>query len=142
LKRSRYIALLAEGLVAGKTKAAIAREAGFNVAAFAGLEADPEFQVMFDSLISDRQKRTKMQLEVMSALALKAHMEIMADVAHRDRLAASESVLDRVGLGKTSKVQQTTVGVMGVAAITEDFKGRSLADLEHYALHGRFPEDG
>ena len=131
--------LLAEGQAQGKTQAAIAREHGLKQGVFAGLVADPEYQAILDGLIKDHRSRVLMQMEVMSALALKAHVDIMQDPSHRDRLAAAESILDRTGMSKTSKVQQTTVAAVGVTPVTADFQGRSLADLEHYATHGRFP---
>lgn len=131
---------LAEGMVAGKTKAAIAKELGMNARALGQLEKLPEFQGVVDELIAERRRRTTMQLEVMSALALRAHMEIMQDAAHRERLSAAESVLDRTGFGKTQKVQQTTVAqVTGSLALAQDFQGRTVAELEHYATHGKFP---
>ena len=138
-RRRKLMILLAEGQAQGKTQAAIAREHGLKQGVFAGLVADPEYQAILDGLIKDRRSRVLMQMEVMSALALKAHVDIMQDPAHRDRLAAAESILDRTGMSKTSKVQQTTVAAVGVTPVTADFQGRSLADLEHYATHGRFP---
>jgi hypothetical protein len=130
---------VAEGVVAGKTQVAIARELSVNTSTIYRMERLPEFQPIVDEMVAERRRRTLMQMEVMSALALKVHMDLMQDPAHRERLSAAESILDRVGQGRSHKVQQTTSAVVHqTTTIVDDFRGRSVEDLEHYAQHGRF----
>ena len=138
IKNKAILLAVAEGTIGGKTQGVMARESNVSVSTVAEVQHSPECEKLVDELLADRRRRTTMQMEVMSSLALKVHVDLMQDVAHRDRLGAAESVLDRVGLGRSSKVQQTST-VTQTTTVVDDFRGRSAEDLEHYALHGRFP---
>jgi hypothetical protein len=141
--RDRMMVLaVAEKAITGMTATAIARELGWRPATVRRVMKREDYPAALDDLVKERRSRVVMQLEVMSALALKVHMDLMQDPQSRDRLGAAESVLDRAGFGRMQKVQQTVRADVTQATtlqVLPDFQGRTAEDLEYYAKHGHFP---
>jgi hypothetical protein len=132
---------VAEHLSKGDSILQVSRKTKMSPATVRAIADTKACQEIVEDLVRRRRENTFRKLEVLASRALLTHMEIMEDKKHRDRLAAAESVLDRAGFGKVSKIEKDVKGTIK-QIVRDDFDGRPIDELEFYAANGHFPEDG
>lgn len=125
----------------GQTRVQIATQHGFSPGLVHKVCGEPDFQEKFKAALEERRRAMHMRLEAMAQTALKTHLEVMQENAHRDRLRAAESILDRAGASRVAKVEQsgTTMQIDAGAVAYDELEGKSLEELDHFAKTGRWP---
>lgn len=139
--------VLAEALK-GRRGKQIAETTGLKLYQVYELQSSQKFK---DRIATEREKRRAALMNEFEELSHKAatmHEQIFTATEvppNRDmlrlmslKLEAANSILDRVGFGRETKVKQD---VQQTTTITNDFDGRSNEDLKYYAINGHFPEE-
>ena len=141
--------LVFELTLQGHTGRRIADLLGLTSSQVYEVQGQDKFRQELQEARDKRRAAAMSRFEEMAELAADAHVEVLRlkkDEAHPDffktidrKLEASNSVLDRIGLGRESKVKQEVQ--QQVTTFSVEFEGRTPDDLEHYAIHGYFPEE-
>lgn len=135
-KRRIRIQAIAEFAMAGQPPADIAATLRVSKATIVKAMASERFKELLDQCLEERRTAVAHKMESLAVKALDVHEDIMDDKAHRQRLAAAEGVLDRVGATQKGSLVRNEV-----KQVADDFQGRPEADLEYYVEHGCWPED-
>ena len=115
---------------------------------------DPEIRAMVERMCAARIEAGRRALATLVPQAVMTYQKVMQTAATAVPAAslptllgkqtdAADSVLDRVGLVRSSKVEQTgrVLQVNAEAERYADFEGKSAEDLLFYGVHGRWPDD-
>ncbi|MBE0448408.1 MAG: hypothetical protein IBX64_09985 [Actinobacteria bacterium] len=89
----------------GKTYAEIGEELGRKEASVKGWFIDPLFKSEFEALKAEGIERAKASIAESAARAARRVIEILDSDDERPALSAAKDILDRAGLGTTSKAQ-------------------------------------
>jgi aromatic ring-opening dioxygenase catalytic subunit (LigB family) len=135
-------ALILEGIMLGQTRKQIHELHGFTVSTINAVVCEAHFKEQLAAAMEERRKAMHLRMEALAQMALKTHMEVMADVPHRDRLRAAESILDRAGASRVAKVEQTgtTLQIEAGSVAYDELEGKSMEELDHFAKTGKWPQ--
>lgn len=132
----------------GDTRPQIAKATGLSERAVREELEDPHFKQKLAELRENRLQALSARLEYSGQVAISSLVRNamagttgMPREGDRAAVMAADSILDRIGLVRTTATKSTETKVHMPVPPTDEFAGRTVADLEFYAANGCFPED-
>ena len=125
----------------GKDNKTIAAELGISPVTVRDIRQRSDYRERYQQARDEAFRLTMDRLAALQAAAVTAHIRALGpENDAKVQLAAAQSILDRTGVPKQTKVEQSGEVTVSPHIDMSPFDGRTIEEKRHYLEHGVFPD--